>query len=122
MLQVSGPVPAVAELGDSDALLPGQSVLAIGSPLGLSFTNTVTQGIIGALVQTVAAGGPGARAGLQRGDIVLAIGSQVIDPRDPFVEVLFRHQPGETVPFAIQRGSQRLTVPVILGERPSANS
>jgi 2-alkenal reductase len=40
--------PAVVSFGDSDALKPGQDVLAIGSPLG-AFTNTVTQGIVSAL-------------------------------------------------------------------------
>jgi 2-alkenal reductase len=34
--------------GDSTALLPGEPVLAIGSPLG-SFSNTVTEGIVGAI-------------------------------------------------------------------------
>ena len=52
VLRVEGPVPAVAVLGNSDALLPGQPVLALGSPLG-TFTNTVTQGIVGALGRTV---------------------------------------------------------------------
>ncbi|MDQ3542167.1 MAG: trypsin-like peptidase domain-containing protein [Chloroflexota bacterium] len=41
-------VPAVVGFGDSDALRPGETVLAIGSPLG-DFQNTVTQGIIGGL-------------------------------------------------------------------------
>lgn len=41
-------VKAVVPLGDSDAVVPGQQVVAIGSPLG-SFTNTVTEGIISAL-------------------------------------------------------------------------
>lgn len=41
-------VPAVVGFGDSDALRPGETVLAIGSPLG-RFTNTVTQGIVGGL-------------------------------------------------------------------------
>lgn len=41
-------VPAVVGFGDSEALRSGQTVLAIGSPLG-DFTNTVTQGIIGGL-------------------------------------------------------------------------
>jgi len=41
-------VPATVPFGDSDALKPGQDVLAIGSPLG-AFTNTVTEGIVSAL-------------------------------------------------------------------------
>ncbi|MDF3015475.1 MAG: 2-alkenal reductase, partial [Thermomicrobiales bacterium] len=52
VLKVDPPVPAVARLGDSDSLLPGQAVLAIGSPLG-TFTNTVTEGIVSALGRTV---------------------------------------------------------------------
>jgi 2-alkenal reductase len=52
VLQVDSPVPAVATMGDSENLLPGQSVLAIGSPLG-TFTNTVTEGIVSALGRTV---------------------------------------------------------------------
>lgn len=38
-------VPAVVSFGDSEALQPGESVLAIGSPLG-AFSNTVTGGIV----------------------------------------------------------------------------
>ncbi len=52
ILKVDPPVPAVARIGDSDSLLPGQGVLAIGSPLG-TFTNTVTEGIVSALGRTV---------------------------------------------------------------------
>jgi 2-alkenal reductase len=52
VLQVDSDVPAVANIGDSTTLLPGQPVLAIGSPLG-TFTNTVTEGIVSALGRTV---------------------------------------------------------------------
>ena len=52
VLKVDSPVPAVATMGKSEDLLPGQSVLAIGSPLG-TFTNTVTEGIVSALGRTV---------------------------------------------------------------------
>ena len=45
ILKTEGKVPAVARLGNSDALKPGQSVIAIGSPLG-NFNNTVTTGVI----------------------------------------------------------------------------
>jgi S1-C subfamily serine protease len=59
VLKVDAAVPAIADIGDSSSLLPGQPVLAIGSPLG-TFTNTVTEGIISALGRTVPdeGGGP----------------------------------------------------------------
>lgn len=52
VIQVKDPVPAVAQLGDSDALQPGETVVAIGSPLG-DFKNSVTQGIVSALNRNV---------------------------------------------------------------------
>lgn len=52
VLKIEGDVPAVANIGDSSTLLPGQPVLALGSPLG-TFTNTVTEGIVSALGRTV---------------------------------------------------------------------
>lgn len=37
------------EIGDSDALLHGQTVIAIGSPLDASFSGTITKGVISGL-------------------------------------------------------------------------
>jgi serine protease Do len=48
ILKVDSQMPSVAELGDSDAIAPGQHVLAIGSALG-DFRNTITAGIISGL-------------------------------------------------------------------------
>ena len=47
VLKVEGKMPGVAVLGDSDNLKPGESVIAIGSPLG-DFRNSVTVGVISA--------------------------------------------------------------------------
>ncbi|MCJ7702958.1 MAG: trypsin-like peptidase domain-containing protein [Anaerolineales bacterium] len=47
VLKMEGVVPAVASLGNSDALKPGETVIAIGSPLG-DFKNTVTAGVVSA--------------------------------------------------------------------------
>jgi 2-alkenal reductase len=52
VLKVDRQVPAVAELGDSGTLEPGQVALAIGSPLG-DFRGTVTLGVISALNRRV---------------------------------------------------------------------
>ncbi len=43
----------VAELGDSDQLQVGETVVAIGNPLGLEFQGTVTVGVVSALNRTL---------------------------------------------------------------------
>ncbi len=224
VLKTEGAVPAVAALGDSDALKPGETVIAIGSPLG-SFKNTVTVGVVSAtgraldtgngyqienLIQTDAAinhgnsGGPlvnlagevvgintmivrsanggdvaeglgfaipisGAKvvaeqiiqkgyfarpymginfqavkpeiaaayrlpvqwgvyitqvarnspadkAGLRQGDIITQIGGAAIDGEHSYLNLLFNHQPGETVSVTYVRDGQEERTEVTLGE------
>ncbi len=55
VLKVTGKVPAVATLGNSDALNPGETVIAIGSPLG-DFKNTVTVGVVSATGRSIDTG------------------------------------------------------------------
>ena len=54
VLKVNSKMPAVATLGNSDALRPGETVIAIGSALG-DFRNTVTVGVISGLNRTLQA-------------------------------------------------------------------
>jgi S1-C subfamily serine protease len=76
----------------------------------------------GAYVTAVAAGSPAATAGIQQGDIVLAIDSTKIDQQHSFTEALFSHKPGDTVTVTLERGSQQMTVKVTLGQRSSTSS
>lgn len=46
----------VAMLGDSDSLLVGEPAIAIGNPLGLEFSGSVTVGVISALNRTIELG------------------------------------------------------------------
>ncbi len=46
-------IDVVAEFGDSDKLKAGEPVIAIGNPLGLNFSGSVTQGIISGLNRTI---------------------------------------------------------------------
>lgn len=55
VLKTESPVPAVAALGNSDTLTPGEMVIAIGSPLG-DFRNTVTLGVISATGRSIDTG------------------------------------------------------------------
>jgi len=55
VLKTDGNVPAIASLGNSDKLDPGESVIAIGSPLG-NFKNTVTVGVVSATGRAIDTG------------------------------------------------------------------
>jgi 2-alkenal reductase len=219
VLKVDGPVPAVAEWGDSGELPLGANVVAIGSALG-RYQNTVTAGILsgfnrelgglrallqtdaainsgnsggplintagqvigintavvrgglsnnaeglgfaipsnvasnvvrqliqtgeaklaflgiqyqplnpklvgetglsvsqGAMLREIVAGTPAARAGLQAGDIVIAINGQSIDDRHPLVSLLLEHTAGETITLEFLRDGNTLQATITLAER-----
>jgi len=228
VIKVDGGMPAIATLGDSDALQPGESVIAIGSALG-DFKNTVTAGVVsglnrqldsdagyslegmiqtdaainhgnsggplvnlagqvvgintavvrstdvmtgdqaeglgfsvpantvaqvskqiisqgyvsrpylgvryqvinpslaaaeglsaqwGILVQNVEAGTAAAKAGLQANDIITALGGDQIVEDTPFVNLLLKHRPGDTLDLKVLRDGKEITLSVTLGERP----
>jgi 2-alkenal reductase len=52
VLKVNGPVPAYLPFGDSSALQLGETVIAIGSPLG-NYRGSVTVGVVSGLNRTV---------------------------------------------------------------------
>jgi 2-alkenal reductase len=54
VVKVSVPVPTFAAWGDSASLSPGDTVVAIGSPLG-DFVNTVTAGVVSATHRSIEA-------------------------------------------------------------------
>lgn len=54
VLQIDGKgIAAVAELGDSDSLRIGQTVIAIGNALGLGHSQTFTKGMVSSMNRTV---------------------------------------------------------------------
>jgi 2-alkenal reductase len=55
ILRSQGEFPTIARLGNSDNLKPGETVIAIGSPLG-DFLNTVTVGVISATGRVIDTG------------------------------------------------------------------
>ncbi|MHC1781155.1 MAG: S1C family serine protease [Anaerolineaceae bacterium] len=55
VLKIDVEVPAFAQLGNSDALKSGETVIAIGSPLG-DFKNTVTVGVVSATGRSIDTG------------------------------------------------------------------
>jgi len=228
VLKVNAAIPGVAGLGNSDTLKPGETVIAIGSPLG-DFKNSVTVGVISAtgrsidtgkgyqledLIQTDAAinhgnsGGPlvnlagevigintlvvrgsgftsdvaeglgfaipvntawavaeqiiqkgyvsrpylgirwqsitpaiaqaynlpvewgvyvadvfadspAARAGLERGDIIVRIGEVNLDENHSYINTIFNYSPGDKVTLEVYRGNKRIEIQVTFGEMKS---
>ncbi|MCX6385752.1 MAG: trypsin-like peptidase domain-containing protein [Solirubrobacterales bacterium] len=72
----------------------------------------------GALIQTVTADGPAARAGLRSQDVIVAIdGRQIGDP-DALIAIISTAKPGDRVELEIVRDGQRKSLSVELGTRP----
>jgi 2-alkenal reductase len=71
----------------------------------------------GAMLQEIVGGTPAARAGLQAGDIVIAINGQTIDDRHPLVSLLLEHIAGETITLDLVRDGATLQTTLTLGER-----
>ncbi|MBR0567544.1 DegQ family serine endoprotease [Azoarcus sp. L1K30] len=94
---------------------PGRSESA-GGKLGLNARPLTAQeaaqvGVSGGLV-VESAGGPAARAGVQRGDIILALNNQPVTTIEQFRQYLDRA--GKRFALLIQRGDARIFVPVRL--------
>jgi 2-alkenal reductase len=83
--------------------------------LAAYYNLAVRQGI---LVLQVAPATPASQAGLEVGDVIVAISGDPIDPENPFLNVLMRHQVDETVTLSVNRFGRELALEVTLGERP----
>ncbi len=75
----------------------------------------------GALIADIAANSPAAHAGLQKGDVVLALnGQQVLDARALSLAVS-QMAPGATVKLTVFRGGKQQDISATLGEMPAQN-
>jgi S1-C subfamily serine protease len=73
----------------------------------------------GVVVGQVAPGSPAAAAGLQPGDVIVAVEGQALDSESSLAERLSQHQPGDTVTLTIIRNGQSQDVKVTLGTAPT---
>jgi S1-C subfamily serine protease len=60
---------------------------------------------------------PADRAGIEVDDIILAMREYEITPDVPFLNVLMRLQPDETIPVVLSRDGEELTLDVTLIQR-----
>ena len=73
----------------------------------------------GASVGDVTPNAPGAKAGLQSGDVITAIDGKPVTGSDDLTMDVIAHQPGDTVTLDVVRNSSPTKVKVTLGQRPT---
>jgi serine protease Do len=73
----------------------------------------------GELIRGVTPGGPAARAGIQQGDVIVAVNGQPVTPDQTLAYLVAQQAVGSRVPLTLIRNGRRLTVTVTVGERPS---
>ncbi|PJF47586.1 MAG: hypothetical protein CUN48_07850 [Candidatus Thermofonsia Clade 3 bacterium] len=69
-------------------------------------------------VTEVITNSPAAKAGLRRGDIIIAVNENRLDAQNPLADVIARFKPGDTVTLTLRRDDAEKTLKVTLGENP----
>ena|SRR5487761_202951 len=91
--------------------------------IGVSFVNNENAALLrsfgadhGVVVQSVAAGGPADRAGIQRGDVITAINSKPVYNGDQLLSVVSNANPGASLSIAILRDRKSATHTIVVGD------
>jgi S1-C subfamily serine protease len=92
-------------------------------------TETVTPALVqqaslsvqtGAYVATVTPEEGAAKAGMRRGDVIVAVNGTRVTSNDDVLRIVRRHQPGDRLAVTIVRGNAHKTLAVTLGDLPNA--
>lgn len=88
--------------------------------LGVGLTDR-TDGGQGAVIANVEEGSPASKAGIEEGDVVLAINDVPITGRTGMIAVVRDAQPGDTIKIKVERNGKIVTVSATLVERDTSN-
>ena len=91
------------------AIAPGHVARRLRRAVGLPDAD-------GLLIREVAENSPAARAGLARGDLIVAVGGQPVGSVDDLSGALRAAAPGGTVDLTVLRGTEERAVHVVLGQ------
>jgi 2-alkenal reductase len=104
-------------IADGKVIRPdlGATTVAVTPGLALQQSLPVQEG---AYVQTVAAGGPAAQAGIQAQDVIVAVDGKPVDEENFLDFLLLAYHPGDQITVIVARGQERQSVRVTLGQAP----
>lgn len=74
--------------------------------------------VSGAWIREVIPDSPADKAGLQEGDLIIAVDGQRVDEEHPLAELIGRYEPGDRVRITYLREEEKHEVRVKLGEHP----
>jgi S1-C subfamily serine protease len=74
----------------------------------------------GVVIGQVVPGSPAAAAGLQAGDVIVAVDGQALSSESALAQALSQHKPGDSVTLTVIRSGQQMNVPVTLGTAPTS--
>jgi 2-alkenal reductase len=95
----------------------GVSYQEVDPQVASAMNLTVTDGIV---VTQVVPGSPASQAGLQEGDVILALDAQKIDQDHALTSILLSHKTGDKVTLSVLRDGKQLQVKLTLGAHPTS--
>ena len=96
----------------------GVSLETVNSQLRSQFGFVPTQG---AAVMQVESGSPAATAGIQNGDVIVALDGKAVTSADQLQVAIQGDKPGQSVKIGLYRGQKQLTVTATLGTAPASS-
>jgi S1-C subfamily serine protease len=97
----------------------GKPFLGLTPCGGLGTRVTVVAELRGAIVSRVMPDSPAEKAGLKEGDVIAAVGAQVVGPENDLASLIAAYKPGDTVVLKVTRpGQEPREMTVELGEHP----
>jgi S1-C subfamily serine protease len=109
----------VTSTGQGFLGIQAQDVSAqVASAHGLSVQSGV---LIGGFTNDTAGQSPAQQAGLQTGDVIIAVKGQSISNSQDLASALLSQSPGSKVSVTVVRGTSQHTYTVTLGERPTSS-
>ena len=72
----------------------------------------------GVVVVSMWGDSPAAEAGMKQGDVILTVNEDAVSGPEDLRRAIFSHEIGDTITFGVQRGSERIELPVVAGRVP----